>query len=84
MFCMMVRNYLKINAFPLMVFCTFLLLTAAVLPAGAQFSNDPGSAPTQTPTPTAALPLRPELTETPVPEEYYLPKIFVPTNTPGA
>ena len=80
---MMVRNLFTFNAFGPVLCCAVLFLAAAVTPAGAQYPNDPGSqAPTQTPTPAAAMMLSPETEETPVPGDFYMPKIFVPTNTP--
>lgn len=79
MFCMMVRNYIKINAIPLILFCAFLFLTAAVLPAGAQIFTAPEPELTGTPSPEGISAVK----ETPVPAEIYMQKIFVPTNTPA-
>lgn len=76
---MMVRNYLKFNAFPLVLFCAFLLLTAAVLPADAQIFTAPEPELTGTPAPEGISAVE----ETPVPAEIYMQKIFVPTNTPA-
>ncbi len=60
-------------------FCMIMAQTAAVHPAGAQ------QIPPElfySPTPTATLSLMPEPAETSVPEQSYIEKIFVPTNTP--
>lgn len=74
----MVRNYFKFSAFPLILFCAFLFLAAAVLPASAQIFTALEPELTSTPAPEGISAVK----ETPVPAEIYMQKMFVPTNTP--
>ena len=57
-----------------------LLPVTANLPASAQYADRAEAS--YTPTPTATPTLTPEPIETQAPDEYFMPKIFVPTNTP--